>query len=181
MPRQTRPDSRRRASASRPSARQRLGKRTPTAAQATAQAKQVAAKLPSSGLTTRAAVLGLVLCGLVVSAALPLREMLDQRGEIAEVRQEQAARKERVDALEERRRLLDDPAFLRDLARQRLHFVLPGERQYKLIVPPTQAPAPVDGTSVAPVGADAPWYSQLYGTVQNADRPQPLPSPSPSK
>ena len=171
MPRQDRPDARRR-SAPRPSARARAATRSP-------QPSPPAP--PASGLTTRAAVLGLVLCGLVVSAALPLRELLDQRGEIAELRQEQAERLERVEALEERRRLLSDPDYVANLARERLHFVRPGERIYILTKPATPTPAPVQGNPAPPVGDEAPWYSQLYGTVESADRPQAVPSPTPTR
>lgn len=158
MPRQPRPDSRRRA----PAARTR-------AAQPPQEA--LTGRLPSSGLTTRAAVLGLVLCGLVVTAALPLRELLDQRNQIAEVRQQQAAQQARVDELTTLRAQLDDPNFIKSLASERLHFIVPGERQYIYIKAPVAAPAPVQGTAAQPVGEDAPWYSQLYGTVQNADKP----------
>jgi cell division protein FtsB len=127
----------------------------------------------STGLTTRAAVLGLVLCALVVSAALPLREFLSQRAEISRLEQSQAAARTRVAALEEQRARLNDPAYVAALARDRLHFVKPGEIAYVVIAPNGTAEAPTDARRAAstPVGPEAPWYSQLWGSVRSADRP----------
>lgn len=124
----------------------------------------------SGGLTTRAAVLGLVLCALLLSAALPLREYLSQRAEISRLDQAQNERRARVAALQERRKMLDDPDYLRTLARERLHFVLPGETAYILIDP--DAPAPPVQDRAAATRSRSPWYSQLWHSVQEADRPQ---------
>src|SRR3954451_4358489 len=126
-----------------------------------------------AGLTTRAAVLGLVLCALVVSAALPLREFLSQRAQIRELQQSQSAAKARVASLEEQKARLEDPDYVAALARDRLHFVRPGEIAYVVIAP---SAAPASATEArraasAPAGPEAPWYSQLWGSVRSADRP----------
>jgi cell division protein FtsB len=132
------------------------------------------------GLTTRAAILGLVVCALVVSAALPLREYLSQRGQIQQARQELAAKKLRVAQLEQRKKLLEDPAYVQQLARERLHFVKPGEIAYVVIAP---SAAPAAGRSpragVVATGPEAPWYSQVWGSVRAADKPAPLPTRTP--
>ena len=140
-----------------------------------------AAPAAKSGLTTRAAVLGLVVCALVVSSALPLREYLTQRGQIAAARATQAAAKARVAALELQLRQLQDPAYVKAQARTRLHFVLPGETAYVLLAS-SAAPAPAGTAALAgatATGPEAPWYSQVWGSVKAADRPAPLPSPTP--
>ena len=87
-------------------------------------------------MTGRAAVLGLVVCALVLSLAYPAKEFLAQRGEIGRLRAEQAQAQARVSALEERKRQLGDPAYVRAQARARLHYVLPGETVY-VVVPPS--------------------------------------------
>jgi cell division protein FtsB len=134
-----------------------------------------------SGLTTRAAILGLVLCALVVSAALPLREFLSQRGEIDAGAAKQAAQQARVAALEKQLQQLKDPAYVRAQARLRLHFVLPGETAYVVLSPPVtrdvRGTAAVTGAMAT--GPEAPWYSQVWGSVKAADRPAPLPSRAP--
>ena len=123
----------------------------------------------TAALTTRAAVLGLVLCALVVSAALPLREFLAQRGVIQQMQQDQAEQAGRVLALEHQRTLLDDPAYVARLARERLHFVRPGETSY-LVIAPEPAPATASSAGVvAPADPAAPWFSQLWGSIEAAD------------
>ncbi|MCU1590010.1 MAG: Cell division protein DivIC (FtsB), stabilizes FtsL against RasP cleavage [Frankiales bacterium] len=126
-----------------------------------------------AGLTTRAAILGLVVCALVVSAALPLREYLSQRADIRHLQQSQAAARARVAVLEEQKARLADPDFVAALARDRLHFVRPGETAYVVIAPSAPAAPARDArrAASAPVGAEAPWYSQLWGSVRSADRP----------
>ncbi|MBK5306017.1 MAG: septum formation initiator family protein [Frankiaceae bacterium] len=126
-----------------------------------------------AGLTTRAAVLGLVLCALVVSAALPLREFLSQRADIRQLQQSQDAARARVAALEEQKARLADPDYIAALARERLHFVRPGETAYVVIAPSAAPVTPADArrAASAPIGPEAPWYSQLWGSVRSADRP----------
>lgn len=130
--------------------------------------------------------LGLVACGLVVSAALPLREYLSQRGRIAESRAKVAQQQAQVEALEHQLQQWKDPAYVKAQARTRLHFVLPGEVAY-VVLAPSAVPVP-SGTAVLPgvsaVGPEAPWYTQVWGSVRAADRvPAPrrtAPSPAPA-
>jgi len=127
-------------------------------------------------------VLGLVACGLVVSAALPLREYLSQRGQIAAAEAKNAQQRQRVEALEQQLQQWRDPAFVKAQARARLHFVMPGEYAY-VVLAPSSAPAPgVPRRAALPgvvaVGDEAPWYSQVWGSVQAADRPAPSPRPA---
>ena len=143
-----------------------------------AQTRVTATKEPTpvrraAGLTTRAAVLGLVVCGLLVSAALPLREFLAQRSTIAELEQSQADARKRVALLEEQNERLEDPAYVAALARDRLHFVRPGETAYVVIAPSAAPVEPRDAqrAATAPAGPEAPWYSQVWGSVRSADRP----------
>ena len=121
-------------------------------------------------LTPQAAVLALLVVGLLMSAALPLREYLAQRGEITALESEQVDARARVAELEAEKQRLQDPAYIAAEARRRLHFVLPGETAY-VVLAPEEAAAEAEGAG--PAGADAPWYSQVWGSVQEADRPSP--------
>ena len=120
-------------------------------------------------MTGRAAVLGLVVCALVLSLAYPAKEFLAQRGEIGRLRAEQAQAQARVSALQERKRQLGDPAYVRAQARARLHYVLPGETVY-VVVPPsgggTESSAEPD---LPKVRQDGSWYGRLWETVRSAD------------
>jgi len=124
------------------------------------------------GLTTRAAVLGLVVCALVVSAALPLREFLAQRGQIATAQAKNEQQQQRVEALEQQLARLKDPAYVKSQARERLHFVMPGEIAY-VVIRPSAAPVPAGSaalTGAAASGPEAPWYSQVWASVRVADK-----------
>lgn len=106
---------------------------------------------------------------MLVSAALPLRSFLAQRSEISALQASRAEAQARVAALEQERRRLQDPAFVAAEARRRLHFVLPGETAYVLVDPPPAAEA----ASSAAAGPTSPWFTQLWGSVREADRPSP--------
>ncbi len=109
-----------------------------------------------------------MVCALVLSLAYPTKEFLAQRGEIGRLQQQQRDAQARVVALEERKRQLSDPAYVRALARKRLHFVLPGETAYIVLPPePADEPDPAE---------DLPWYSQLWRSVGEADRPVAAPA-----
>ena len=58
----------------------------------------------------------------------------------------------------------EDPAFVAAEARRRLHFVLPGEVGYVTLG--SEESLTADGQ---PVGPDQPWYSALWGAVQEVD------------
>ena len=125
------------------------------------------------GLTTRSAVLALVVCALVVSAAVPLREYLSQRTGIARVQAAQRQQQARVDGLEHKAARLEDPAYVRSQATLRLHYVLPGQTAYVVLAPgqPATVPGPLAVGRATATGPQAPWYSQVWGTVRAADAP----------
>jgi hypothetical protein len=114
-------------------------------------------------------VLGLVVCALVLSLAYPAKEFLAQRGEISRLQEEQRQAQARVSALEDRKRQLDDPAYVRAQARARLHYVLPGETVYVVSSPSGSDRAGGAAPDVREVGQDGSWYGRLWGTVRTAD------------
>ena len=124
-----------------------------------------------SNLTRRAALLVLVLCGLLVTVALPLRSYLEQRRHIGELRETVVAQRERVAELEAIRSRWQDPAYVQAQARERLFFVLPGETQYVVLEPEVEPLAGVVmGTTPAEARAalETPWFSRLWSSVEGA-------------
>ncbi|RDG37892.1 FtsB family cell division protein [Streptomyces corynorhini] len=119
-----------------------------------------------SRLTGRAAFLALVVCTLVVALAYPMRQYVSQRNEIAD--QERLAReaKLRVEELRDEKARLKDDAYIRRLAREHLHYLMPGETGYTVIDPETAKERREDQEA-----ADRPWYSNVMDGVDNADRP----------
>jgi hypothetical protein len=67
-------------------------------------------------------------------------------------------------------RALARPCVCRYPARQRLHFVRPGEDGVRLLDPGETPARLVPKSAVAP---DRPWFSDLWASVDAADRPQP--------
>lgn len=124
-----------------------------------------------TGLTTRAVLLGLVVCALVLSLAYPIKEYLGQRAQIAALEQQAREQTDRVEALQERAEQLRDPAYVEQQARERLKYVMPGDRVYVVLErdgsatpePVSPDPAPED---VEDVGS---WYERLAESVRRAD------------
>jgi hypothetical protein len=109
-------------------------------------------------------VLALVAATLLVTLAVPVRSWFAQRAEIAGLRSDVEAARERVAALEVQKERWDDPAFVAAEARRRLHFVLPGEVGFVTLG--TEESLTGQQGVVAP---DQPWYTTLYGALQEAD------------
>ncbi|MFF8832622.1 septum formation initiator family protein [Streptomyces sp. NPDC015131] len=118
-----------------------------------------------SRLTGRAAFLALVVCSLVVALAYPMRQWVSQRAEIAEQERLAAEAGERVERLRDEKARLRDDAYIRRLAREHLHYVLPGETGYTVIDPDAVRRHRDDQGA-----ADRPWYSNLWDGVDTADR-----------
>ena len=70
--------------------------------------------------------------------------------------------------LERRQQQLQDPEYVKQVARERLHYVMPGETLYEVLRPAAEPQAARPGRA-APAGPQAPWYSQVWGSVKAAD------------
>ncbi|MDQ1602082.1 MAG: hypothetical protein QOD68_3556 [Actinomycetota bacterium] len=121
-----------------------------------------------SNLTGRAAVLALVVCLLAISLAYPLREYLAQRGDIAGYRDKVTEQEGRVAELRRQHARWSDQAYVEAQARERLHYVMPGETSY-VVLEADDTPAP-DG-AVEPetaAAARSPWFTDLWRSVEVA-------------
>jgi hypothetical protein len=112
----------------------------------------------------------MVLVGLLLAYAYPVRVYLAQQAEIAGLEQQQREQRERIAGLADERAKWDDPEFVKAKAKKELHYVQPGE--IPLIPLPDQAkpgaasPSPVAGDKQA---AD-PWYRKLWSSVEVANQ-----------
>jgi cell division protein FtsB len=119
-------------------------------------------------LTSRAAILAIVVCAIALSLAYPIREYIAQRREISQLREQQRIAQQRVEQLAKRKERLGDESYIRREARRRLHYCDPGERCYVVLDgggtgrPPVAAP----GKPAKP----PPWYVSLWRSVEAADR-----------
>jgi cell division protein FtsB len=119
-------------------------------------------------LTGRAVVLILVAAALVMSLAFPIREFLAQRSAIAAAEKQVAQLESRVVNLQEQSQRWRDDAFVEEQARERLHYVFPGEKGLVLLSPEDVEDARNPEIRVA-TDPEVAWYDALWGSVQEAD------------
>jgi cell division protein FtsB len=125
---------------------------------------------PGANLTGRAAVLALVVCMLAISLAYPLREYLAQRSQLTDYRSLVADQQRRVAQLEKQRARWQDPAYVAAQARERLHYVMPGETSYVVLESPEDK-APDGVVAAEPsVTVKSPWFTDLWHSVEVAGR-----------
>ncbi len=121
----------------------------------------------------RWAVLGAIAVVLLVTLVPTVRSLARQRAEIDSLQAKVTAQQSQVAALTAEQERWTDPAYVEQQARERLKFVKVGDRSYT-VIDPQDAPRPaVSGATVAAPKAngDAPWYGQIWQSVQLADRP----------
>ncbi|MBJ7359028.1 septum formation initiator family protein [Nocardioides sp.] len=181
-----RPSRRDAASGARPSGPRRRpgpGRRTgadrPARTPVPAVADPSAPDGPKSRLTSRAAVLVLVVAVLMVSYASSLKAFLQQRTHINDLKGQIAEREANIDALEAEKQRWSDPAYIEQQARARLGYVMPGERTYLVLDedgnalrPQSDLDDPAEVLSTTPT----PWWSDAWESVELAGHP-----PKPAK
>lgn len=119
------------------------------------------------GISTRLLILFIVLFSIAVTLAPPTQHYFAQRAQISALEASVASNRARL--LEARAELerWKDPEYVRSQARTRLHFVLPGERQYIILgaknetVDSSEAAAPINEDF--PLGV--PWYSRIISSI----------------
>ncbi len=120
---------------------------------------------PQPRLTSRAAVLAVVICAIALSLAYPVREYIAQRQRISQLVSEQQMMQDQLRGLVAQRGRLADPAYIEQLAGQELHMCFPGEQCY--VIDNGQS---VLGAPKPPSRGPAPWYDKLWHSVQQADQ-----------
>jgi cell division protein FtsB len=143
------------------SAASRRRAREPQLIRASRSRGVVAATTGLLGLSSakRAVVLAVVVCAMALTVAVPLRNYVAQRQELAAVSQQQQVLAAQVADLARQRARLSDPAEIAAQARSRLGYVAPGEVPYVVQLP--VAPDPDRGV---------PWYRQLWREVGEGPR-----------
>ncbi|HTT52123.1 MAG TPA: septum formation initiator family protein [Streptosporangiaceae bacterium] len=114
--------------------------------------------------TSRAAVLAVVLCAIALSLAYPVREYIAQRRQIDQLVAQSAQTSAQLARLRAEAQRLNDPAYIEQQARDRLHFCMPQQTCYVII---GGQPA---SRGRAAAAAGTPWYERLWSSVRQADR-----------
>jgi cell division protein FtsL len=114
-------------------------------------------------LTSRAAILAIVLCAIALSLAYPVREYIAERQQIDQLQAQNAAIAAQVSYLKQQQRALIAPERVEQVARDTLHMCFPNQTCYEVITP---AKPTAGGTTR---GAGTPWYRLLWDSVRKAD------------
>jgi cell division protein FtsB len=118
--------------------------------------------------TGRAGVLAVVICAIALSLAYPVREYIAQRRQIDQLQAERTSMLTQLRSLQQQQQRFNDPSYLEQFARDKLHFCMPGETCYVII-----GSGSGHGGARAVPGGDIPWYERLWQSVQQADRSGP--------
>jgi len=123
----------------------------------------------------------LVLAVLAISYASSMRAYLQQRGQISGLKDQIALRRANIAGLEKEKQRWQDPAFVRQQARE-LGYVNPGETAYR-VLDENGRPVEQDSTLTDPstVAKRAPtaWWSTAWQSVEAAGNP-PRTDPTPA-
>src|SRR5262252_3213557 len=115
-------------------------------------------------LTSRAAVLAVVICAIALSLAYPVRAYMAQRQQIDQLVAQQQTMLTQVKDLRAEQAKLSDRSYIEQLARQELDMCIPGTQCY--VVEGSQSL--INGTRPQQSGPE-PWYAKLWRSVEQAD------------
>ena len=118
----------------------------------------------STRLTSRAAVLAVVLCAIVLSLAYPVREYMAQRQQIDQLVAQQQTMLSQVKTLQAAQAKLAEKSYIEQLARQELDMCYPGTQCYVV-----EGSHPLGGAAKVQPSGPAPWYGKLWQSVQQAN------------
>jgi cell division protein FtsB len=150
-------------------ARRHAGRLSPEERQRHARLRALAARRRSGDrqltFTTRAAVLALAFCAVLLTLAYPVREYFAQRSQISEAQAETSALQQQADALTKQHAQAVDPTQVENDARTRLHYTFPGQKNYQVVGPPPAPAKPAvteQGHAKVPTDPNASWYQRLW-------------------
>ncbi len=117
------------------------------------------------GISTRLLILFIVLFAVTVTLAPPTQHYFAQRAQISALEADVESNRKKLEEARAELQRWQDPEYIKSQARERLHFVLPGERQYIILGLNTNIE---DGNST-PVNQDfplgVPWYSRVISSI----------------
>ena len=122
---------------------------------------------------------------LIASYTSTFHAWWQQRSEIQSTKAEIVMRKQAILDLEDQMDRWDDPAFVKQQAKERFGWVSPGEVGYRVIGSDGKVQGADVPTLDVPAQAKSPeWYDKLWGSVKEAGKapaPQTTNEPDPDK
>ena len=115
--------------------------------------------------SNRVLALSAILFFLALTIAPPVKHYFTQRAQISALKSQLSADQTALQKARQELLLWQDPEYIKTQARERLHFVLPGERQY-IVVDDSSSNSTNGTTKVASSLTDGqPWYSRLIASI----------------
>lgn len=100
-----------------------------------------------------------------LTLAPPIKNYFTQRAQISALKSQVTTDRTALEAARAELELWKDPNYVKSQARERLHFVMPGERQY-IVTGTKEDPTQIDTTKVVSLLPEgAPWYTRLIASV----------------
>ncbi|MEY3169007.1 MAG: hypothetical protein RLZZ17_584 [Actinomycetota bacterium] len=129
------------------------------------------------GISTRLLILFIVLFVVAVTLAPPTQHYFAQRAQISALQADVESNRKKLEEARAELQRWRDPDYVKSQARDRLHFVLPGERQYIILGVNSQID---DSTgTAAPINQDfplgIPWYSRVISSITSVGIGAPTP------
>ena len=109
-----------------------------------------------------------VLFAVIVLIGSPLQKYFAQRAQINALKTQVAASQQELEKARKELQLWSDPEYIKSQARTRLHFVLPGERQYILVNDVTLEGKDNSNSVATNIPTGVPWYTRLIATITEA-------------
>ncbi|GAA3533655.1 hypothetical protein AFL01nite_21580 [Aeromicrobium flavum] len=123
--------------------------------------------------TTRALILLGVAVMLIASYTASVHAWWQQRSEIAALEAENRQTEADIDDLEDQQKRWSDPAYIRQQARERFGWVMPGEVGYRVIGVDGELKGQSSTLEEPEVAPRKPWVERLWGSVEAAgEQPQ---------
>ena len=105
---------------------------------------------------------------LTLAIAPPVKHYFTQRAQINSLESQLSADSVALQKAREELLRWQDPEYIKSQARERLNFVLPGERQY-IVVDGSTTPTQENTTEIASALTDGqPWYARLIASISEA-------------
>jgi cell division protein FtsB len=130
-----------------------------------------AAPVPAKAFSGRMLALAVVLVTITVLLAPSVRVFIEQRSEIAALERDITAQQQRQDKLERELARWEDPAYIKQQARDRIFYVMPGETRYLVTGAEGLSDSEEHASAAAP--AELPWVDALWDSVKRAATDKP--------
>jgi cell division protein FtsB len=114
---------------------------------------------------SRALTLATILFLMALTIAPPIKHYFTQRAQISALKSQVEGNNAALEQARKDLLLWRDPEFIKSQARERLHFILPGERQY-IVTDSEGQYTQESGTTVANKIPDGqPWYARMIASI----------------